>query len=59
MVKEVVGTALTLLILVYIAFIMTQQFCEMTPSYCSVGWSVFGALLIGVIAFLKFGLFSR
>lgn len=57
-VGEIFGLVIALFFLVYIAFLLTQNFCQQTPSYCSVGWTVFGALVIGVVAFLKVGLFG-
>jgi len=56
-IQQIFGTVIMILLLVYVSFMVTQQFCEMTPSYCGTGWVIFGALVFGVIVFLKYALF--
>jgi hypothetical protein len=55
---EILGSIVAVFFGVYIAFILTQQFCNTTPDFCTYGWTIFGALIFGSILFLKYKLFS-
>jgi len=43
---------------VYIAFEIVRNFCIATPEFCTYGWTLFVALIIGAATFLKYRLFS-
>ena len=56
---QIIGSVLTTLIVVYVAFLFTGSFCQTTPSYCVYGWGLFSALVIGATYFLKVTLFGN
>jgi len=44
-----------LVIFAYIIFVMTSEFCRINQEFCGIGWYIFGAFIVGVIMYLKFG----
>jgi hypothetical protein len=55
---EIIGSIVAVFLGVYIAFILTKEFCSTSPDFCTYGWTIFGALIIGSVFFLKYKLFS-
>ena len=49
------ATAVTIIITVYVVFEMIKAFVEADPSFGRYGWPILGALVIGIIAFLRSG----
>lgn len=56
---EIVQYGIATILLVYIAFVMTDGFCKSTPNYCVQGWFVFAGLVAGAAYFLKVTLFDN
>ena len=44
-----------LVIFAYIIFVTISEFCRMNQDFCSIGWYIFGAFLVGIVMYLKFG----
>jgi hypothetical protein len=53
--RNIFVTAVTLVITVYVVFAMVKAFVESDPSFGKYGWPILGALVIGIIAFLRSG----
>ncbi len=49
------ATVVTIIISVYVVFVLVKAFVEMDPSFGRYGWPILGSLVIGVIAFLRSG----
>ncbi|RLG24383.1 hypothetical protein DRN76_04080 [Methanosarcinales archaeon] len=56
---ELFATVVGSIITIYVAFIVIQQLVQITPEFAQYGWLIFGALIVGIVAFFKYGLFSR
>ena len=53
-----IADILVIIVIVYVAFVITQNFCEMSPEYCIHGWGIFLALVAGVAFYFKHKLFG-
>jgi ABC-type branched-subunit amino acid transport system permease subunit len=58
-ISEIFGTVIGTILMVYLAFIIINQLAQTTPEFAYYGWMLFGALIIGVVAFFKYGLFNK
>ena len=56
---EIFATVITLVITVYVVFEVISILSRQNPEFAQYGWLIFGALLFGAVAFLKFGLFGN
>jgi ABC-type branched-subunit amino acid transport system permease subunit len=56
---EIFATVIGVILMVYAAFIIISQLSQQTPEFAYYGWLMFGALIIGVVAFFKYGLFNK
>jgi hypothetical protein len=55
---ETFATVIGLLLMAYVGFVVITQLIQQTPGFGYYGWAIFGALIAGIIIFLKFGLFK-
>lgn len=55
---EIFGTVIGAILMVYVAFVIITQLSQSTPEFAQYGWLMFGALIVGVVAFFKYGLFG-
>ena len=42
-------------IVVYVFYVIIKSLCETEASFCGIGYTLLGALIIGAVTYLKFG----
>lgn len=58
-IRLIVGSFTAVLLGAYIGFILTGNLCSSTPSFCTYGWGIYGAYIIGAGIYLKYTLFGN
>jgi hypothetical protein len=43
---------------VYFIYLLISEFTKITPSFGVYGWTIFGALMFGLVFYLKYKLFG-
>ncbi len=56
-IRFIAGNILGTIVVIYAAFMMIDTFCKTTPDFCGYGWSMFIALLAGVVFYFKYVVF--
>lgn len=57
-ISEMFATVIGIIIIIYVAFVMISQLVQATPTFAIYGWTIFGALIVGIVLFFKYGLFK-
>ena len=52
---EIFASIIGVLVVVYVGYLLITSFCQTTPSFCNIGFTLLGALVIGAVLFLKYG----
>ncbi|MBN2101593.1 MAG: hypothetical protein JW716_01840 [Candidatus Aenigmarchaeota archaeon] len=58
-IEEIFATVVGTILTVYVAFVIISQLSQNTPAFAYYGWVLFSALIVGVVAFFKYGLFNK
>ena len=53
--QDWIATIVSIPIVVFVFYMIIKSFCETEASFCSISYTLLGALIIGVVAYLKFG----